>query len=83
MLVDDVETFLPDGGATLYTAELASKQSIESVQMMLGPANTRACHHAREALLIDADSVFDERKVDVGNLENVEWEITLEDAGPM
>lgn len=83
MLMHNVQAFLPDGSAALHTAKLPSQHSIESIQVELGPADTGTAHHTREALLVDADGVFDETEVDEGDLEDVERQITLKDAGPV
>lgn len=83
MLMHNFQTFLPDGSAALHTAKLPSQDGIESIQVELSPADTGTAHHTRETLLVDADGVFDETEVDEGDLEDVEREITLEDAGPV
>lgn len=77
----NVKTFVPDGSTPLHTAELAAEEGIESVEVRLCPSDAGTGHHAWEALLVDADRVFDQGEVDEGDLEDVEWEITLEDAG--
>lgn len=79
----NVKAFLPDSGPTLHAAELASQQAIEAIQVVLGPADTGAAHHARKALLVDADGVLDESEVDEGDLEDVERQVTLKDASPV
>lgn len=78
----NVEAFLPNRRATLHAAKLSTEESIESVEVMLSPANARATHYARETLLIDTDGVLDQGKVDVGDLEDVKRQITLEDTSP-
>lgn len=50
--------------------------------MVLSPAYARTSHHAGETLLVDADGVFDECKVDEGDLEDVKGKIALKDTGP-
>lgn len=79
----DVETFLPDRSAPLYAAELAAEQIIKSVKVRLRPPDAGTGHHAGEALLVDADGVLDQGEVDERDLEDVEWEITLEDTCPI
>lgn len=51
--------------------------------MCLCPSDAGTGHDAGEALLVDADGVFDQGEVDEGDLEDVEWEVTLEDTGPV
>jgi hypothetical protein len=80
MFVHNIKTLLPDRGAPLHAAELSAEQSVESVKMMLSPSDTGAAHHAREALLVNANGILDESEVDIGDLEDVKRKITLEDA---
>lgn len=82
MFMHDIKTFVPDRSAPLHAAKLAAEQGIESVEVCLGPPDAGTGHHAGEALLVDADGVLDQGKVDEGDLEDVEWEITLENTGP-
>jgi hypothetical protein len=83
VFMHDVKTFVPDRSAPLDAAELAAEQCIEAVEVCLRPSDAGTGHHAWEALLVDADGVFDQGEVDEGDLEDVEWEITLEDTGPI
>lgn len=83
MFVHDIETFLPDRGAALHAAQLAAEQGIEAIQVMLGPANAGAGHHACEALLVDTDSVLDKIEVNEGDLKDVERKIALENTCPV
>lgn len=82
MLMHNLEAFLPDRGAALYAAQLAAEQSVETIQVMLGPANTGAGHHAGKTLLIDADGVLDQGEIDKRDLKNVKREVTLKYACP-
>jgi hypothetical protein len=82
MLMYDIDAFLPDSRASLYAAELPGEKGIESVQVVFGPLDAGTCHNSREALLIDVECVFDQGEIDVGNLEYIEGEITLEDTCP-
>lgn len=76
----DVDAFLPDRGPALHGAELSREKRVETVEVLLGPFDTGAGHYGGEALLVDADSVFDEGEVDVGDLEDVLGEVAFEDA---
>lgn len=71
LLVDNVNAFLPDSGATLHTAELACEQRVKAVEMVRGPFDAGASHDRGEALLVDADGVLDKGEIDEGNLEDV------------
>lgn len=71
LFVDNVDAFLPDSGAALYTTELARKQRVETVKMVLGPFDAGARHDRGEALLVDADCVLDKGEVDERDLEYV------------
>jgi hypothetical protein len=51
--------------------------------MVLGPANAGTAHHARKALLVDSNGVFDEREINVRYLEDVKGEIALEYTCPV
>lgn len=82
MLMHNLEAFLPDRGAALYAAQLSAEQTVETIQVMLGPANTGAGHHAGEALLIDANGVFNQGEIDKRDLENVKRKVTLKYASP-
>jgi hypothetical protein len=73
MVVYNVKTFLPNRGAALHATKLSVEQSIESVEVMLSPANAGTTHYAREALLVDTDGVLDQGEINVGNLEDVKW----------
>ena len=75
----DIHTLLPSAGIALDTAELASKKGIEIVQVMLSPSDTSAAHNRREALLVDTDSILNKCEIDVGDLEDVKWEVAFED----
>lgn len=50
--------------------------------MLLGPLDAGTGHHGWETLLVDADGVFDERKINEGDLEDVKRKVALENAGP-
>lgn len=76
----DVDAFLPHGCPPLHGAELPREERVEAVEVLLGPFDAGAGHHGGEALLVDADGVFDEGEIDVGDLENVEREVAFEDA---
>jgi hypothetical protein len=80
MLVNNVEALLPDRGAPLHAAELSAEQSVESVEVMLSPSDTRTAHDAGEALLVNANGILDKSEVDIGDLEDVKRKITLKDA---
>lgn len=82
MLVHNIEAFLPDRGPALYAAQLAAEQSVEAVQVMLGPANAGAGHQAGEALLIDTDGVLNQGEIDEGDLEDIKGEIAFEYTSP-
>lgn len=82
MLMYNIDAFLPDSRASLYAAELPGEKRIESVQVVFGPLDARTCHNRREALLVDVKCIFDQGEIDVGNLEYIEGEITLEDTCP-
>lgn len=77
----DIHTLLPDGSAALDAAELAGEKRVEAVEVLFGPFDTGASHYGGETLLVDTDGVFDEAEVDVGDLEDVEGEVSFEDAG--
>jgi hypothetical protein len=83
VFMHNVKTFVPDRSASLNTAELAPEQGIESVEVCLRPPDAGTGHHAWEALLVDAYGVLDQGEIDEGDLEDVEWEITLENTGPI
>jgi hypothetical protein len=82
MLTHDIDAFLPDSRAALDAAELAGEKGVKSVQVEFGPLDAGTGHNRREALLVDANCVFYQGEIDVGNLEYVEGEITLEDTCP-
>ena len=50
--------------------------------MLLGPFDAGAGHQGWETLLVDADGVLDEGEIDEGNLEDVKWKVSFENAGP-
>ena len=77
----DVNAFLPDSCAALDAAELAREQGVKAVKVVFCPTDTGAGHDRRKTLLVDANGVLDQREVDVGDLKNVEWEVSLEDTG--
>jgi hypothetical protein len=83
VFVHNVKTFMPDRSAPLNTTKLTAEQGIEAVEVCLRPSDARTGHHAGEALLVDADGVFDQGEVDEGDLEDVKWQITLKDTGPI
>lgn len=76
----NVEALLPNRGTALHAAELSGEQSIEPIEVILRPANARTAHEAGEALLVDPDGILDQIKVDVGDLKDIERQVTLEDA---
>ena len=81
MAVHNLQALVPHTRAALDAAQLAREQRVEPFQLVHGPADAGAAHRRREALLVDADGVFDEHKVDVRDLEYVEGEVAFEDAG--
>lgn len=81
--MDDSEAFLPDRSATLHTAKLATEQTVKPIQMVLGPSDTGTAHHTREALLVYTDGVFDQREINVRDLEDVKGKIALKYARPV
>ena len=71
MFMHNVKTFLPDRCTALHAAELPIEQGIESVKMVLGPANAGTAHRTGETLLIYSNGVLDQSEIDVGDLEDV------------
>lgn len=80
LLVHDVHALVPHAGAALDAAELARQDGVEAVEVLFRPLDAGRGHGRREALLVDADGVFDHGEVDEGDLEDVEGEVAFEDA---
>lgn len=76
----NVDAFLPHGCPALHGAELSGEERVEAVEVLFGPFDAGAGHYGGEALLVDADGMFDEGEVNVGDLENVLGEVAFEDA---
>jgi hypothetical protein len=80
MIIDNLNTLLPDLRGRLDAAQLPGQNGVEVVEMRLGPSDAGAAHGRREALLEGANGVAEEGEEDKGDLEDIEGEIAFEEA---
>lgn len=82
VLTDYIHTLLPNLALWIDAAELSFDDDVEFVKMLLCPLYACTHHQGRETLLIDADRVLDDSKVDKRGLENVSMKIPFKHALP-
>ena len=82
MFLRQLQTLIPRLALLLHTAQLPLQYYVEVINMLFRPLDARRHDRLREAGLERGDGVLDDKEVDVGDLEDVVWQVAFECALP-